>query len=343
MVNDRALAVLEKYDIEVLRSWKGRGAILCETKTGIKILREYKGSPERLSVQKKLLDKIEERGFLNKERILLTREGEELVKDEDNNTYHLKEYCVGRECSLKESTESGKVIENLALLHNAMELPEFVKEESFRSFSLLEEFEKHNRELRKVRKYLKEKKQKNEFEYFLYQNYNPFLEKAEKVLEEVKTLPELFSVEKLQKKGSICHGDFQHHNAILTEGQVYFINFDKYILDNPMRDLCLFFRKMMEKNNWSMEMAQYALKKYQTQRPIPEEDRYQLYYRLSYPEKFWKLVNFYYNTPKVWIPAKNTEKLEKMLKQEEAKNLFLEWNLREWVLQKRKAGNYNRE
>lgn len=92
-----------------------------------------------------------------------------------------------------------------------------------------------------------------------------------------------------------------------------------------------------------MEMAQYALKKYQTQRPIPEEDRYQLYYRLSYPEKFWKLVNFYYNTPKVWIPAKNTEKLEKMLKQEEAKNLFLEWNLREWVLQKRKAGNYNRE
>ena len=36
IVNDRVLAVLEKYDIEVLRSWKGRGAILCETKTGIK-------------------------------------------------------------------------------------------------------------------------------------------------------------------------------------------------------------------------------------------------------------------------------------------------------------------
>ena len=42
IVNDRVLGVLEKYDIEVLRSWKGRGAILCETKTGIKILKEYK-------------------------------------------------------------------------------------------------------------------------------------------------------------------------------------------------------------------------------------------------------------------------------------------------------------
>ena len=38
-MNDRSVSVLEKYDIEVLRSWKGRGAILCETKTGIKILK----------------------------------------------------------------------------------------------------------------------------------------------------------------------------------------------------------------------------------------------------------------------------------------------------------------
>ena len=55
-MNDKTLAVLEKYDIEVLRSWKGRSAILCETKTGIKILKEYKGSEKRLSLQKKILE-----------------------------------------------------------------------------------------------------------------------------------------------------------------------------------------------------------------------------------------------------------------------------------------------
>ncbi len=341
-MNDRALAVLEKYDIEVLRSWKGRGAILCETKTGIKILREYKGSPERLLTQQKILDKIEEKGFFDKEKIIPTKEGELLVKDEDMNTYHLKEYSGGKECNLKEAQESCKAIENLALLHNAMELPDFVKEENLRPFSLPEEFEKHNRELRKVRKYLKEKKQKNDFEYFLYQNYTCFLEKAEKILEEVKGRPELFSIEKLQKQGTICHGDFQHHNTILSEGRVYIINFDKYILDNPMRDFCLFFRKMMEKNSWSIELGQYILQRYEAKRFVSEEDRYQLYYRLSYPEKFWKLVNFYYNTPKVWIPSKNMEKLDKMLKQEEEKNIFLEWNLKEWVLHKSKTGHYNR-
>ena len=35
----------------------------------------------------------------------------------------------------------------------------------------------------------------------------------------------------------------------------------------------------------------------------------ELYYRLAYPEKFWKIVNFYYNSRKVWIPEKNSEKL----------------------------------
>ena len=57
-MNDRAVSVLEKYDIEVLRSWKGRGAILCETKTGITILKEYKGSGTRLLLQQKLLQEI---------------------------------------------------------------------------------------------------------------------------------------------------------------------------------------------------------------------------------------------------------------------------------------------
>ena len=91
-MNDKTLAVLEKYDIEVLRSWKGRSAILCETKTGVKILKEYKGSQVRLQVQQKLLDIMEENGVVNKEKILFTREGEILVKDEDMVSYCLKDY-----------------------------------------------------------------------------------------------------------------------------------------------------------------------------------------------------------------------------------------------------------
>lgn len=333
-MNDRALAVLEKYDIEVLRSWKGRGAILCETKTGIKILKEYSGSQERLLIQKQLLEKIKENGFYNLEEILPTKEGELIVKDEEMNSYYLKEYREGKECNPREYQDSSVVVEQMALLHRAMELPDFVKEKNLTAYSLAEEFEKHNRELRRVRKFLKSKRQKSEFEYFLYQNFDVFLQKAEKILEEVKFSSRLLQEENLLKTGSICHGDLQHHNALFTESGVFFINFEKYILDNPMRDLSLFFRKMMEKNNWREDLGQYILENYQKQKPLSAEDRLQLYYRLSYPEKFWKIVNFYYSSPKVWIPAKNMEKLEKILRQEEEKNMFLDSNFKEEVLHK---------
>ena len=39
-VNDRAVSVLENYEIEVLRTWKGRGDMLCESDKGLLILKE---------------------------------------------------------------------------------------------------------------------------------------------------------------------------------------------------------------------------------------------------------------------------------------------------------------
>lgn len=333
-MNDRVLAVLEKYDIEVLRSWKGRGAILCETKTGIKILKEYKGSEERLQMQQQLLKEIKGNGFFNVEEILPSKEGNLLVKDEDMNSYYLKEYQEGKECNIRECQESSYVTEQMALLHKAMELPLFVKEKNMIPYSLEAEFEKHNKELIKIKKYLKTKRGKNDFEYFLYQNFDTFLEKAEKILGEVKQTTVLNKKQEFTRKGCLCHGDFQHHNTILCQKGIYFINFEKYVFDSPMRDLSLFFRKMMEKNNWSKELGLFVLQSYEKQKKLSQEDKYQLYFRLSYPEKFWKIANFYYNSSKVWIPAKNMEKFEKILRQEEQKYLFLENNFKEEVLRK---------
>ena len=333
-MNDRALGVLEQYDIEVLRSWKGRSAILCETKTGIKILKEYKGGQERLLIQKKLLEKMKERGFYKVEDIISTKEGELIAKDEDMNSYYLKEYSSGKECNIRESSDIGVVAEQMALLHKAMEQPELIKEKELIPYSLPKEFEKHNRELKKVKKYLKMKRQKNDFEYFLYGNYDFFLQKAEKILEEVKSYSEIFAVEKQIEVECICHGDLQHHNALIRDGEVYFINFEKFIPDNPMRDFALFFRKVMEKNNWREDVGRLMLQKYQKQRTISMEDKIQLYCRLSYPEKFHKIVNFYYGSSKVWIPEKNKEKLDKILTQEEEKTFFLEKNFKEQVLHK---------
>ena len=42
-----------------------------------------------------------------------------------------------------------------------------------------------------------------------------------------------------------------------------------------------------------------------------------------FPEKYWKQLNFYYNTNKAWIPAKSTDKLKSLEDQEPARRRFI--------------------
>ena len=66
------------------------------------------------------------------------------------------------------------------------------------------------------------------------------------------------------------------------------------------------------------------MKAYEKVSALEKEEYLQLYYRLAYPEKFWKIVNFYYNSGKAWIPGKNLEKLNKVIDQERDKLKFLD-------------------
>lgn len=56
---------------------------------------------------------------------------------------------------------------------------------------------------------------------------------------------------------------------------------------------------------------------------MEDSEKTVLYAMLLYPEKYWKLVNFYYNSRKSWMSSKNLEKLLKIRGQEEQRTRFL--------------------
>jgi hypothetical protein len=109
-----------------------------------------------------------------------------------------------------------------------------------------------------------------------------------------------------------------------TAAGIVLTNFEKCVRDYPIRDLYLFLRKLLEKNNWSQTLGNMLIESYNRESVLTDEDCRQLYYRFAYPEKFWKIVNFYYNTGKAWMPIRNMEKIEKLFAQEKEKQLFLE-------------------
>lgn len=322
-MNDRAVGLLEQYEIEVLRTRKGRGAILCDTDKGCLIFKEYAGNEARLTMQDKLLTHIGQQKKVHTESIIPTKEGELSVKDQDGIKYILKTYPEGRECNIYDSGESKEAVRQLAYLHDCMELP--VQETVPIVFSPAREYEKRNRELRKVRKFLQQKSQKTDFEIYLKNRFDFFLEQALMVTEEWESYQKILDAERERESTvSFSHGDYQYHNIVYSEKKWHIINFEKCMADSPVRDLHLFFRKHLEKSNWSVSLGEELLRTYEKERPISAIHYIDLYYRLAYPEKFWKIVNFYFNSGKAWIPERNREKLLKLVTQEEEKQHFLE-------------------
>lgn len=323
-MNDRAVALLEQYDVEVLRTRKGRGAVLCDTSNGCLIFKEYAGNEDRIHLQDKLLQHIGETGKVAVESIVPTKEGELFVRDGDGALYILKTYHEGRECNIFDKTECVEAVKLLARLHECTELP--VDTEGIPApFAPEKEYEKRNRELKRVRKYLQQRSQKTWFEICLLTTYNLFLEQALCVTEEWNHYKEQSGGRAVSDTSRIfCHGDYQYHNILHGEEGWFLINFEKCLPDDPIRDLYLLLRKLLEKSNWSISLGKELLEAYEKERPISNMSRMDLYYRLAYPEKFWKIVNFYYNSGKAWIPERNREKLEKLIKQEEEKQRFLD-------------------
>lgn len=329
-MNDRAVSLFEQYDIEVIRTRKGRGSILCESRQGLFTLKEFIGSKEKAEIMDILLTRMRKQlpSDIQVEAILKNKEGGLLTEDTDGTVYMVKSWFEGRECNVKDIEECETAVSILASLHNTMTLSKELVNDSdlagVNTFSLGNEYLRHNKELKKVRRFLKEKSQKTDFELFLNKNYDYYLNQAEQILQDYSQYSFLEDEGDSRGELTFCHGDYQYHNILITDNRTSVINFDKIIIDRQIRDLYLFMRKILEKSNWSQETGERLIAAYDKVRPISAEDRISLYYRFAYPEKFWKIVNFYYNSRKSWIPGKNMEKLQKVLTQEKDKQQFLD-------------------
>lgn len=318
---DQALSTLEQYDLEIKGVRKGRGSWIVNCREGDFMLKEYNGGEAKALQQKALTDKIRQETGVLVQEIVLNKEGMLLTKDSEERTYTLQTFMEGRECNVKERSECEAAIQTMARMHKGMFLTEAGGNAETVPYSLKKEFAKRNTELRRIRRYLKEKRQKNDFERFLHKSLPVFFEKALEVEESWEGYEKL-----CRGKGTdlpLCHGDYQHHNVWLDYDEIMILQFEKYLPDLPCRDLYLFLRKLLEKNNWDSTIGKEMLDIYEKERPLPYIEQISMIYRFAYPEKFWKIANYYFNSKKSFIPEKSMEKLEKLLEQETEKETFI--------------------
>ena len=116
-MNENALEVLEQYDLEVYRSWKGRGVYFLDTSRGLHMLKEHRGSEEKVEKIFELLSSLENVQFFKTDLPVRAKEGQFIVKDSDEMSYVLKKWHEGRECDPKSELDVCRSMEGLAIFH----------------------------------------------------------------------------------------------------------------------------------------------------------------------------------------------------------------------------------
>lgn len=320
--------VLEKQQYDIEKFYKGRGILICETAQGLFALKEFHGQ----TLKAENLYRIGQ--FLRTENISC----DYMVKNQDDNLltegvdgvrYSFHHWAKGRECDTRSRLDIVRTVSFLAKFHEVSIGTEIFPEEAGKegsgtaapgTESLYEECLRRDRELRRIRKYILLRKNKSDFERLFLKCFPEYIRQSEEVLQFLTECRDLL----LGHTTGLCHGDFNQHNVVIESGGMTLIHMEHARCGAQMTDLGNFLRKILEKHEWSETLGLEMLREYSRIHSISEADWTELYCRLCYPEKFWKIANHYFHSNKVLDSGKNYEKLKKENRQNFMRGRFLE-------------------
>lgn len=355
-MEDRSQEALKKYRLKIYNIYRARGAFLLETDAGLKLYKCFEGSKNRALFENKVKEHLELCGNPNTDLFVKTMEDEIICEDSAGCQYIMKNWFWGEECNLKELSQIEAAAANLAKLHCLLKNVDFTKEQLEHNISpdLMDTFDKRNRELKRVKAYIREKKQKNEFELLYLNYYDLFYEKGQQAAKMLSNSAYSSLFEEAISQNNVCHGNYTYHNIIMLKSKadamsiayvppgwinkqslsiadlsaganlIATTNFEKSYIGLQISDLYQFVRKVMEKNDWDILYGSNIIEAYDRVKPISKQELNILYLLLLYPEKFWKITNFYYNGKKSWISGRNTQKLNLICEQNAKKEIFLQ-------------------
>ena len=331
-MNEKSLTVLEQYEINPKEIFRTKGNYGCVTEKDIYILQEYNDGEKKGGTHNLIGTYLEKNG-VSCDYPIPNKEGKYVSVSIDGYTYILKKWFNARECDISLKTDIMKSVCNLGKFHRITENTCDLWNDEYSLHNIddiINVYERHNREIIKVRNYINKRKNKSKFELDLQVEIDKYYRQGEQGIWELKNS----AYEQLYKEAiankSVCHGVFNHHSVLFEDGKTIVINMKKFGYGLQLYDFYGYLRKIMEKNEWDEELAWEAMDTYSLQVNLTKEKIRVLWSFFVYPEKFWKIINYYFNSNKAWSSDKNQEKLKQFQFQEEKRQQFIAQLKRKW-------------
>ena len=324
-MNEKAVSVFEQYDLGREDVFKLRGNYGCITSNKKYLLQEYDDSEEKLKTISALQKFLYQHGILTEE-LISNKEGRFISVGEDGFGYYLKRFYDLEECNIKNEQHIKSATRVLAKFHQMNPAVEDVFRETkgfHQGKNMLKAFEKHNKEIVNIRNYIQKRKNKNIFEQYLQGMIVEYYEQAVDAFLQLKTSEYSECYSTACEKKQLCIGNFNQHSIGFYQENPVLLNLTKVNYAPKIHDLYDYLRKVLEKNDWEIRIGHNVLKEYQETNTLEKRDMILLKNLLSYPEKFWKIINYYYNSNKAWYSDKNEEKLRAFQNQEKLRWKFI--------------------
>ncbi len=315
--------IAAKYDLELRSVVPYRDCYIINTSKGKKVLRKNTLSPERIMFVHAVKEHLYKNNFKNIDRYLYTVEGYPYFIYE-GDVYTVSDFIEGSECDFEKEEDVIQAARLLALLHKASR--GFTAPEGSKPRDELGKLPYYfNKRLGEIKKYKKTAKRRlSKFDYMFLDCADYYYDMGQKALEALQASNYDKMVENARKEGMICHRDFTHHNLIRSNGQMYVTGFNYCCFELKVYDIVNLIRRRMRKCKWNFEDAVLIINEYSKIESLNADDMEILEIMLQFPQKFWRVINRYYNSRRSWSEKNYVNRLREVLEESEHHEKFME-------------------
>jgi len=313
----------ENYDIKINSISNFRDMFIANTDNGRRLIKITSLKPDRVNFIAEVKEHLYKNGFCNIDRSIYTNSGNSCITYNDQTVY-MSRYVEGRESNLDNRDEIIKCARLLAEMHRASIGFSESENSSPRNElgRLPASYRKRLDEIKKLKKNALKGRMK--FDNLMCRHVDYFYDLGERALNLLDASQYPALVEEAEKSKNISHHDFNHHNIFLQNNELYLINFEYCCYDLKVYDLVNLLRRKMRKCQWNIGEAEQIINEYSKIQPLTSSEFDLMKIMLMFPQKFWRVVNKYYNSRKSWSEQSYINRLEEVIEEVRYLKEFLE-------------------
>lgn len=311
----------EGYGLRFYGGGRTRTGFVCKTDKGLREIRKTFAPRESIEFEHDVREQLYQNGFTAVCRFFPTvdgkasyfRDGCSYTMEVPMSGQALEEYEDGfiqGARLLGEMHAAGKGVQSNVCRSNINHLPEV--------------YTKRRNELVRIRKRIDKQKGLHPLDLMVREKYEHMMTLVEAAKEVILSAEYDDVMAEAEEMKSICHNAFKGDNVRCDENHIYFVTgFGKCAYDSPIIDLSAYFRRYVKKTDGNLQTAEKMLSAYEQLHPLSKKEKKVFIGILTYPEKFLRLCNEYYNKRRVCVSPAMCSRMELCIAAQEKQDIFV--------------------